>query len=329
MMVLRRIHSYCKEIVMRLHPGVTLTAFGVVLLGTSLALSSAGGVSASTAPGGQIQRDSSCHSGSYCLIESNGGGGGAIKGTSNARSAAAAIFGQGRGFDSFGVEGQSTGSGGTGVYGNSTTVSDGVGVYGVGAGVAVSAYNPSCCNTFSYGLFSSVNDPSSFPIYTFGAGSSAGSFIVDASGDGTFDGSVTAFGGYYTAIPSREGVPLKASAPVAPRGTIEDTGTARLSGGVGVVHLAQDFASMIDASRNYQVFITPDGETRGWLYVAAKYQAGFIVREAEHGRSSTYFDYRVVAHVAGSPDERFPILHLTRPHRPRLPAYLQHPPRNG
>ncbi len=313
---------------MRLRSGMVLMAVGAVLLGTSLALLSAGGVSASTALADQIQRDASCHSGGYCLIESNGGGGGAIKGTSGGRSAAAAIFGQGRGFDSFGVEGQSTGSGGTGVYGLSTTVSDGVGVYGVGAGEALLAYNPSCCNTFSYGLFSSVNDPSSFPIYTYGAGTSAGSFSVDAAGDGTFDGAVTAFGGYYTAVPTREGVQVRASAPVAPRGTIEDTGTARLNGGVGVVRLARDFASMIDTGRDYQVFITPDGDTRGWLYVATKYQGGFVVREAERGRSSTYFDYRVVAHIAGSPEERFPILHLNRPRRPHLPAYLQHPP-NG
>ncbi|HET6277027.1 MAG TPA: hypothetical protein VFE16_13950 [Candidatus Cybelea sp.] len=310
---------------MRLRFGAILATLGVVLLGTSLTLLSAVGVSASTATAGQIERDSSCHSGAYCLVESNGGGGGAIKGTSGGRASAAAIFGQGRGFNSFGVEGQSTGSGGTGVYGISTTVSDGVGLFGVGAGVAVSAYNPSCCNTFSYGLFSSVNDPSSFPIYTSGAGTSAGSFIVDAAGDGTFDGAVTAFGGFYQSVPNREGAQLKASAPAAPRGTIEDTGTARLNGGVGVVHLERDFASMIDAGRNYQVFITPDGETRGWLYVAAKYQAGFIVREAEHGRSSTEFDYRIVAHIAGSPDERFPVLRVNRPHRPRVPAYLRQP----
>ncbi len=290
-----------------------------------MALSSAGGVSASTAFASQVQRDSSCHSGGYCLVESNGGGGGAIKGTSGARSASAAIFGEGRGFNGFGVEGESTASGGTGVYGTSITVSDGVGVYGVGAGEALLAYNPSCCNTFSYGLFSSVNDPSSFPIYTFGAGTSAGSFVVDAAGDGVFDGAVTAFGGYYTAIPNREGARVKASAPLAPRGTIEDTGTARLAGGEGVVHLERDFASLIDTSRGYQVFITPDGDARGWLYVAAKYQAGFIVREAEHGRSSTYFDYRVVAHVAGSAGERFPVYNMKRPRRPHLPAYLQRP----
>ena len=115
---------------------------------------------------------------------------------------------------------------------------------------------------------------------------------------------------------------MRASVPLAPRATIEDTGTARLTGGVGAVHLEPDFASTLDTSKGYQVFLTPDGDTRG-LYVAAKYQGGFIVREAEHGRSSVYFDYRVVARLAGSSDERFPAYHPKRPPRPRLPAYLQ------
>ncbi|HEY6450409.1 MAG TPA: hypothetical protein VIX60_07000 [Candidatus Cybelea sp.] len=301
---------------------VIVTGAGVVLLGTSLALSSAGVVSGASALA--IQPDASCTSSAYCLTESNFGKGGAIKGTSatKAKSGTAAIFGAGFGFNSFGVEGKSTGSGGTGVEGFSTTVSDGVGVYGVGAGIAISALNPRCCNTFSYGLTSQVDDPSSFPIYTFGAGSTSGSFSVDASGNGVFDGSVTAFGGFSTSVRKRGGALVRASVPLAPRATIEDTGTARLTGGVGVVHLEPDFASTLDTGKGYQVFLTPDGDTRG-LYVAAKYQGGFIVREAEHGRSSIYFDYRVVAQLAGSSDERFPAYHPRRPPRPHLPASAQ------
>ncbi len=301
---------------------VIVTGAGVVLLGTSLALSSAGVVSGASALA--IQPDASCTSSAYCLTESNFGKGGAIKGTSatKAKSGTAAIFGAAFGFNSFGVEGKSTGSGGTGVEGISTTVSDGVGVYGEGAGEGVIAYNPSCCSKFGYGLTSQVADPSGFPIYTFGAGASAGSFIVDAAGNGVFDGSVTAFGGFSTSIRKRGGVQVRASVPLAPRATIEDTGTARLTGGVGAVHLEPDFASTLDTSKGYQVFLTPDGDTRG-LYVAAKYQGGFIVREAEHGRSSVYFDYRVVARLAGSSDERFPVYHPKRPPRPRLPAYPQ------
>ena len=304
-----------------------ITTAGVVLLGTGLALSSAGVVSGSNPPESvrQIQPDATCMSGSYCLKEANTGGGGGIKGKAglNSKSGAAGMWGLGLGFNSIGVLGQSTGSGGTGLEGISTTVSDGVGVQGTGAFIGVSALNPSCCNTFSYGVTSQVNDPSSFPIYTFGAGSTSGSFSVDASANGVFDGSVTAFGGYFTALRRNDGVQVRASVPVAPRATIEDTGTARLIDGVGLVHLGRSFAGMLDASKGYQVFLTPDGDTRGWLYVATKYQAGFIVREAEHGRSSVYFDYRVVAHLAGTSDERFPIYNPKQPRRPKLPA---HPP---
>ena len=71
---------------------VIVTGAGVVLLGTSLALSSAGVVSGASALA--IQPDASCTSSAYCLTESNFGKGGAIKGTSatKAKSGTAAIL---------------------------------------------------------------------------------------------------------------------------------------------------------------------------------------------------------------------------------------------
>ena len=107
------------------------------------------------------------------------------------------------------------------------------------------------------------------------------------------------------------------------RATIEDTGRARLEGGEGAVRFDSAFASTIDAARGYQVFLTPNGETRGWLYVAEKYEGGFIVREGLHGRSSVYFDYRVVAHPYGASDARLPQLQIKRPPIPRLPHHTQ------
>jgi hypothetical protein len=301
-----------------------ISGAGALVLGVSLALSSAGFVpgSSARATGLGAQPDSTCTSSGYCLTEQNLGTGGAISGTSSVKSPkfTASVFGLAYGFDSIGVEGKSTGSGGTGLEGVSIKVSDGTGVYGEGAGIGISAYNPSCCNTFSYGLTTQVNDPSSFPLYTFGPLTAPASFSVDASANGVFDGSVTAFGGYFTVIRTGS-AQVRASMPLAPRPTIEDTGTARLNDGVGAVRFERDFASTLDTSKGYQVFLTPDGDTRG-LYVAQKYQAGFIVREAERGRSSLYFDYRVVGHVAGASDERFPAYHMRRPPRP-LPAHPQ------
>ena len=104
---------------------------------------------------------------------------------------------------------------------------------------------------------------------------------------------------------------------------MEDTGTARLLNGEGAVRFDPAFASTINASRGYQVFLTPNGDTRG-LYVSAKYEGGFIVRENEHGRSSVYFDYRVVAHPYGASDARLPRLNSKRQNLAKAPPMI-HP----
>jgi len=94
---------------------------------------------------------------------------------------------------------------------------------------------------------------------------------------------------------TRDGGRLGTYGTQSTRATIEDTETSRLMNGEGAVRFDAAFAGMLDFRQGYQVFLTPDGDTRG-LYVAAKYEGGFIVRETEHGRSSIDFDYRVVAH---------------------------------
>jgi hypothetical protein len=53
----------------------------------------------------------------------------------------------------------------------------------------------------------------------------------------------------------------------------------------------------IDPRFGYQVFLTPDGDTRG-LYVANKYTGGFTVREVQGGRGNFNFDYHVYARSA-------------------------------
>ncbi len=296
-----------------------ITAAGVVLLGTSLALSSAGVVFGSSPPG-QIQHDASCSSSSACLTESNTGSGGGIRGTAKGKNSAG-VNGAGSGFDGIGVLGKGTGSGGTGIEGTGY-----VGVYGVAnnEGAAVAAYN-TCTSVCGTGITSQVSSVYGMPLETFGCcGSSAGDFSVDAAGDGVFEGFVQADGGFTMAIRGRAGQ-VRASVPLAPRATVEDTGTARMTAGVGVVHLQPDFASTLDMSQGYQVFLTPDGDTRG-LYIAQKYENGFVVRENEHGRSSVYFDYRVVAHPAGSSAVRFPTYNQTR-RTLRPPAHV--PPPSG
>jgi Flp pilus assembly pilin Flp len=143
---------------------------------------------------------------------------------------------------------------------------------------------------------------------SFGASGQGGEVYV-GGGNGVFSGSVTAQT-FVQGLRTRDGGDVAASVSLAPVATIEDSGTGRLESGRGIVRLDPAFARTIDFRSGYQVFLTPDGETRG-LYVAAKYERGFIVRETEHGRSSIYFDYRILAHPLGTSDVRLPELNAS------------------
>jgi hypothetical protein len=94
--------------------------------------------------------------------------------------------------------------------------------------------------------------------------------------------------------------------------TIEDVGTARMSGGVTNVQIDPAFVSVMD-HRWYYVFLTPLGKTRG-LYVSMKTASAFQVREHDDGRSRIGFDYRVVAHPLDAKNDR-----LTSGSRQRVP----------
>ncbi|MBV8068030.1 MAG: hypothetical protein JO113_08625 [Candidatus Eremiobacteraeota bacterium] len=385
--------------------GAVISAAVVLLLGASLALSSAGAVSGAKAmpQGRQPQPQptaTSCNSSIVCFSETNSGSGGAILGSATNYSiqgvatndfsvygtaSSFAIYGNATASEAVGgvasnyavvgnatknygvyatasnygvygvasnygvygaasnyaVYGTASQLGGVGAYGQSTA-SAGIGVEGVGAGtspvltthsVAVLGYSSS--STGIAGDFVNNSTTSAALVayngtgYPFEAYGPSGFSYVDGSGDGFFTGKVTATGGFQTEVRTRDGENLGASTPMTPQATMEDTGTARLLNGEGAVRFDPAFASTIDASRGYQVFLTPNGETRGWLYVAAKYERGFIVREAEHGRSSVYFDYRVVAHPYGASDARLPQLNLKRPPIPPLTRHAQpqQPPR--
>ena len=160
----------------------------------------------------------------------------------------------------------------------------------------------------STGIYATEFD--GYPLVSQG-GDSYEEFYTDSSGDGYFDGAVYAEGFEY-GVRINNRTRVGASVALAPRATIEDAGTARMTGGVGVVRFDPDFARTLDLRSGYQVFLTPDGDTRG-LYVAQKYEAGFIVRENEHGRSTVDFDYRILAHPIGASEARLPVLNLKRP----------------
>jgi len=291
----------------------------------------------------------------------SGSGAVGVEGNSSS-SSGAGVYGAGA---SYGVEGSASSSPGAGIYGTgfygiegSSSASDGAGVYGTGAqygvegysasgnGAGVYGYGPQAVEGYSASGIAGVFENDNSTIYAliaesdasggapFMAEGTAGAFEVDGSGDGLFNGYVLAQGGYKTVIRSRDGENLGASVALTAQATMEDTGTARLLEGESVVRFAADFGSTIDAGRGYQVFLTPNGETRG-LYVSAKYEGGFVVRENERGRSSVYFDYRIVAHPHGVSDARLPRVNvalmlapppkLDPPQPPQIPKLPQKP----
>jgi hypothetical protein len=80
----------------------------------------------------------------------------------------------------------------------------------------------------------------------------------------------------------------------SPQNWFEDFGSGQLAGGTASVTLEGTFAQTVNASSEYHVFLTPEGDCRG-LYVSKKTPAGFEVRELGGGRSTVAFDYRIVA----------------------------------
>jgi hypothetical protein len=206
------------------------------------------------------------------------------------------VYGQDSGYGTYGVEGYDL-DGFAAVYAEANS---GIAVY-ANAGSSIAGEfdnNSNASSTYTVETYNNGNGG------LLSVESGAGEFTVDNGGDGDFTGSVSAKS-FKTVLLSEKGEKLAASVPAVPQPTVEDTGTARLSNGEGAVRFDPAFASTIDASRGYQVFLTPNGETRGWLYVAAKYERGFIVREGLRGRSSVEFDYRVVARPIGSDEPRF------------------------
>ena len=78
----------------------------------------------------------------------------------------------------------------------------------------------------------------------------------------------------------------------------EDAGSGQLAHGEAVVNLEGTFGQTVNASIEYHVFLTPNGDCKG-LYVAQKSPTSFVVRELAGGTSSIAFDYRIMAKRKG------------------------------
>lgn len=227
-----------------------------------------------------------------------------------------------------GVYGQS--NAGQGVYGvNLHNTGSGVGydtnryagVYGFGNdGPGVEGYSFS--DIGMYAKNDNINYPTIFAENEAGTTSGGISFyafndvtddytIVDSKGDLYTSGSITSGSDTYQATTRNPGSDLTTYSAQHTEATVEDFGSAQLVNGTATIALASDFRQTINTALPYMVFLTPYGDNRG-LYIASRTSAGFIVREAQSGRSTLAFDYRIVARPYGTLEARLP--HLSTMH---------------
>ncbi|MGB6522860.1 MAG: hypothetical protein WBE83_13930 [Candidatus Cybelea sp.] len=193
-----------------------------------------------------------------------------------------------------GVEGHSTGSGASGVAGiqRGTSSGSGDGVYSESADTqnlyeALEAKADSA-NTYIFEGYNSTTNGLCTIDYNATLACTGGAVVKNVR----------------TRHTNANGRRVLAYAAESATATIEDVGTARMTGGLANVTIDPAFASVMDR-RWYYVFLTPLGDTRG-LYVSQKTATAFQVRESEGGRSRLEFDYRIVAHPLDAKDDRLP-----------------------
>lgn len=275
---------------------------GALLSGIAVAILSLGVVRAERETIAFDNQVYKCSSGSAC-VEGDAKGKNVI-GVLGQSTAGNGIEGQASHNDTAGVAGywQNAGSSGT---------KKGIGVYGYagGSGSLRTANG-------AYGLWAEVNAASSSSaavyaqtdgganIFTGVGQSHADHCIIDSTANLSCTGAIQGATPIRVRQASESGRSVTTYTPESATATIEDVGTARMSGGVANVKLDAAFAAATDR-RWYYVFLTPLGDTGG-LYVSMKTPLGFQVRETEHGRSNLEFDYRVVAHPYGAKYDRLP-----------------------
>ena len=229
--------------------------------------------------------------------------------TESSSGTGAAVLGDGR--HRAGVVGYSTDVN-AGYFSSSGTFTAVFGTADSSSGVA--SYNNN--NTYS-ALYAEADSATGSPLYVNNHVTKLG-LVVDYTGSGYFSGQVEATG-FIKELRTHAGGPVKSYETSSTEDTIEDTGSGSLVRGSGVVRFDANFTRAIDASRGYRVLITPDGDNRG-LFVSNKGPAGFAVREAQGGRSTLAFDYRVVAYPIGGDAARLPP--ATVAHAPQAPPRL-------
>ena len=197
----------------------------------------------------------------------------------------------------FGVSGRSYH--GTGMFGTSGTGTGVSGASRTGAGLAGTTASP---------------DEPALAIQATGTGplmfatnaASSKVLTLDQQGNLNITGLITTSGSCSTGC-SKPGQRVVSYAPRESMPTMEDFGEGQLMGGSAYVRIDRAFANTIDQTKDYLVFITPDGDSKG-LYVSMRSPNGFEVHENGGGRSTLAFSYRIVAKPYGSTQARLPVV---------------------
>jgi hypothetical protein len=304
---------------------ISACAIGFLALGLTMA-----GISRAHAARSGVSPDKACSNGSSCFqvvqsgsgeglvamsllgnsVEGHSKSGNAIYGETNNLSAttkhcASGILGLDLSSDggvlNFGVSGRSYH--GTGVFGSSGTAAglfgeskSGTGIFGRSASATMPALGLQATGTGPLMIATNANGGQALSL--------------DQGGNLTISGSITTGGscneGCWHSRDGR-GAHLVSYMPRESSPTMEDFGEGQLVNGTVAVRIDSAFANAIDRSKDYLVFLTPDGDTKG-LYVAQRSPSGFVVRESQGGRSDVQFSYRIVAKPFGKDEPRLPIV---------------------
>jgi hypothetical protein len=211
-------------------------------------------------------------------------------------------------------------SGGTGVYGQSNSA---IGVWGVTTTSGQGLANPAVAGTNNgggAGLVGFTAGPSSIGLagattsgigaygssqtgtgifgysntgFAINGNSPGGGYAGYFSGPVFVTGSLTAMSAKSAAAKTKSGL-SRVYSMESPESWFEDFGSGQLTAGQATVSLEPGFAGIVHTDA-YRVFLTPRGESKGWLYVSKQNPGGFTVQEAAGGTSNIAFDYRVVA----------------------------------
>jgi len=213
-----------------------------------------------------------------------------------------------------GVQGQSNGSRGVGVFGYEPTFSNTansllnnvvVGVWGdvnqganTGEGMLATADD-------TVAIFGQNNSPDLPTAQFLNVSGSVFAPVFEALGISGLgctiftNGDLTCSGSKSAVVPVEHGQKMVALYAVeAPENWFEDFGSGQLANGVATVSLEATYAQTVNTSIEYYVFLTPKGDCNG-LYVTNESSASFEVRELHGGHSSIAFDYRIVAKRTG------------------------------